>query len=100
MLFVHFDYGYAVMVATQFVVVHAILWAPWGLWQVWQGRKYGYYVVLAHILTAFFVMFEIIDFTPFFRIFDGHSLWHLGHLLMIYCWTKFCKGHLDYHSSR
>jgi len=66
----------------------------------YKGETYATYVIAAHILVAFFVPFEIVDFRPYFRIFDGHSLWHLGHVLMIYCWIQFCKRHLDAHSSR
>ena len=53
---------------TQFVVLHAVLWLPWALWQVKQGRKYGYYVILSHILTGIFVLFEINDFIPIWRV--------------------------------
>lgn len=66
--FSRFDYGYAVGVVTQFVVLHTILWVPYGLWEIWNGRKYGYYVVMAHILTAIFVNFEIFDFIPVWRV--------------------------------
>jgi hypothetical protein len=31
-------------------------------------RKYGLYVIFAHILTGIFVLFEVIDFIPLFKV--------------------------------
>lgn len=77
MAFVHFDYGYNMLVNVSLGVFNS------GCWIVWCGRNW---LKLPHVRKAAFsvvavnaaLLLELFDFAPIWWIFDAHSLWHLA----------------------
>ena len=69
MLFVKFDYSYAVTVETQYVILHTFFWVPWALYmRLKLNLSYANFIILSHVLVGFFVIFEVMDFPPVFRV--------------------------------
>ena len=88
--FWHFDYGYNMMFNVTIGLLHNLLWSGWSLYQYFQdsGKRAPHYArpFLVLTLLSSLMALELLDFPPFLRIIDAHSLWHLSTIPVIKLW--------------
>lgn len=79
-----FDYGYNMKACTVIGVTQYALWLYWAYKN--RYRPYTKKIVITILLMVSAMMLELNDFSPFFYVFDAHSLWHLctGFILPLY----------------
>lgn len=75
--FYRFDYGYNIKASITVAVIHSILWIYWVAANYFK-RAYAWKMGLVVLSLTSAMSLEILDFPPFLRIFDAHSLWHLA----------------------
>ncbi|XP_057312877.1 post-GPI attachment to proteins factor 3-like [Hydractinia symbiolongicarpus] len=88
MAFVHFDYGYNAKFLMGVGAINISIWLIWCA-KNWTERRYVWKCALTMGGTLVFATLEIIDFTPIWFIFDGHSLWHMFTIPLSYMWYQF-----------
>lgn len=54
-------------------------------------HRYELKCILCILLVNGLLMLELNDFPPIYFVFDAHSLWHLGTIIVPYLWFKYVK---------
>jgi hypothetical protein len=88
MAFVHFDYGYNMMVNIGVGAVNSVCWVTWAVYY-WRTQPHVKTAFAAVLLLNVTVLLELLDFPPIFWTFDSHSLWHLSTAPIHFLWYKF-----------
>jgi len=88
MALINFDYGYNMKFLVANGVINIITWLVWSFIYRHQ-RPFAWKCAFAMGGTLLLATLEIWDFPPFFWIFDGHSLWHLGTTPISFIWFSF-----------
>jgi len=70
-----FDYSYNIAACTIIGIIQYSFWLYWAYKN--KHRPYSKQIVMIIISMFMAMMLEIFDFSPFFYVFDAHSLWHL-----------------------
>lgn len=97
MLFVHFDYAYNMKVCLALGLCQTFLWLAWLLRTDHPGRPHmARFLVLIH----FAMLLEVLDFPPFFGLFDAHSLWHAATVPLTYLWYNFIFDDIAFWGSK
>lgn len=85
-----FDYGYNMLFNVSIGLAHNLLWAAWSAYQALQspGKRAPHYTrpFLVLTLLSSLITLELLDFPPFLRTIDAHSLWHLSTIPVIKLW--------------
>lgn len=113
--FSHFPYGYHVGVAIVLGMIHNVLWLIWTLsfyvelptisinetliaWpepypqrNALASRRPAHANIPAILvgLTMAAMIFEVLDFAPFYRVLDAHALWHFATIPLGEWWWKY-----------
>ena len=95
-----FDYSYNIIAHVIIGLSHNLLWASYSLPSPFFYKRFpslpnSYQpkcvrtpVLLAVAMTSASAL-EIFDFSPWWRIIDAHSLWHLSTVPLIFWWYRF-----------
>ncbi|RUS71230.1 hypothetical protein EGW08_021011 [Elysia chlorotica] len=86
--FVHFDYGYNMIMNVSAGFVNALGWIAWCLYNR-RHRPYVWKCVTVLLGLLAFLSLELFDFPPICWTFDAHSLWHAGTVPMTLLWYSF-----------
>lgn len=90
LLLVEWNYTYNMAANIVVGLCHSIFWAVFSLrlsfqkglgWRAWPG------FIVAMIISV--MALELLDFPPWGRMVDAHSLWHLGTVLPTMWWYKY-----------
>uniref|UniRef100_H3B6X7 Post-GPI attachment to proteins factor 3 n=1 Tax=Latimeria chalumnae TaxID=7897 RepID=H3B6X7_LATCH len=74
--FVRFDYGYNMAANVAIGIVNLLWWLGWCL-KNWQQLPYVWKCVVVVLLLHGVALLELLDFPPFFWVFDAHAVWHM-----------------------
>jgi hypothetical protein len=86
MAFVKFDYGYNMTLCIALGIATAAAWLVWATSTRHPGRWTLYkFMGLIHLA----MLLEVLDFPPFFHLFDAHALWHAATVPLTYLWYQF-----------
>lgn len=90
MHYVTFDYGYHVGLCVLAGAVQSIAWIFW-LTCTKEGRNHPGRKLLGIFVAAVnaAVLFEVLDFPPFFDVVDAHALWHLTTIPLTFVFYAF-----------
>eukprot|EP00095_Tigriopus_kingsejongensis_P002557 snap_masked-scaffold309_size213625-processed-gene-1.19 protein:Tk02557 transcript:snap_masked-scaffold309_size213625-processed-gene-1.19-mRNA-1 annotation:"hypothetical protein CAPTEDRAFT_219496" len=88
MSFVHFDYGYNMILNVSVGAVNSICWIAWSLY-FWKTKAHAKYALVSVLLLNGTILLELLDFPPILWTFDSHSLWHLSTAPIHIVWYTF-----------
>jgi len=90
MYFVFFDYGRHVALCVGAGVVQTIAWAAWATLSS-SGRAHPGRRFLLSFMAAvnLAMLLEVLDFPPFWGVFDAHALWHAATTPLTFLWFNF-----------
>lgn len=85
--FIHFDYGYNMMVGVIVGVVHSLIWSYW----FWNNRKlpHAKFCIMSIVGVMSAMSLELLDFYPLWDSIDAHALWHLATVPLTFLWNHF-----------
>ena len=95
-----FDYSYNILANAIVGLSHNLIWASYSLpspmfYKRFPSQPNSYQprcvrtpVLLAVAMTSASAL-EIFDFSPWWRVIDAHSLWHLSTVPLIFWWYRF-----------
>ncbi|GFR67355.1 post-GPI attachment to proteins factor 3-like [Elysia marginata] len=86
--FVHFDYGYNMIMNISAGFVNALGWIAWCFYYR-RRRPYVWKCVTVLVGLLAFLSLELGDFPPLLWIYDAHALWHAGTVPMTLLWYSF-----------
>lgn len=87
--FVHFNYTYNMAAGVVLGLTQTALWAIYSILTYRQTRERADLLPLAIVTSVLLGMgFELFDFSPFLRLVDAHSLWHLATVLPTFMWYQ------------
>jgi len=100
MFFVHFDYGFNMMVGVITSLITSFVWLLWAIF-IYNKDTSAKYIMASspptyrwRILMVIFTTWiassmEFFDFPPFFGLIDAHSLWHMLTIPVSYQFYQF-----------
>ncbi|KAK3775098.1 hypothetical protein RRG08_048308 [Elysia crispata] len=86
--FVHFDYGYNMIMNISAGFVNALGWIGWCFYHR-QERPYVWKCVIVLVGLLALLSLELGDFPPLLWTYDAHALWHAGTVPMTLLWYSF-----------
>ena len=95
MTFVHFDYGYNMMVNVGVGTVNSVCWLTWSACY-WRSVPHVKIAVASIVLVNLTILLEVLDFAPLLWTFDSHSLWHLSTAPIHFLWYRFAIADCKY----
>ncbi|KPJ07369.1 Post-GPI attachment to proteins factor 3 [Papilio machaon] len=90
------DYHYNMMVNLFFGVCGSLIWLWWGAAQWLSGRRYAWRLLAFVLLSAVALSLELLDFPPYYHIWDAHALWHLATVPLPLLFYRFVIDDLQY----
>ncbi|XP_013182024.1 PREDICTED: post-GPI attachment to proteins factor 3 [Papilio xuthus] len=90
------DYHYNMMLNLFFGVSGSAIWLCWGVAQWVSGRRYAWRVVAFVLVSAAALSLELLDFPPYFYVWDAHALWHLATVPLPFLFYRFVIDDLQY----
>ena len=88
MAFVHFDYGYNMIINISVGAVNSICWLAWCYWHRKDYQHVSKCVTTVLLLNASIAL-ELLDFSPILWTLDSHALWHLSTSPIHFIWYSF-----------
>ena len=95
MHFTLFDYGWNMKVN---VAVYITYVASWFGWALYTRRPYAWMIVAVCASMLLVALLEVLDFPPFWGIFDAHALWHAGTIPGLFLFYRFIQKDAEYES--
>ena len=86
LLNIHFNYQLNMMLNVCIGLVYMLMWLAWSFVH---RRPYSYKLYATLALVVGFVGLELGDFPPIWGVFDAHSLWHGGTIIVATVWYDF-----------
>ncbi|XP_005104826.1 post-GPI attachment to proteins factor 3 [Aplysia californica] len=86
--FIHFDYGYNMIVNVAVGAVNAVGWVVWCFYHLKQKPHWWKGVLVMLGLNALLLL-ELGDFPPLLWTFDAHAIWHAGTVPLNLLWYSF-----------
>ncbi|KAL3319039.1 Post-GPI attachment to proteins factor 3 [Cichlidogyrus casuarinus] len=75
--FIKFDYGYNMAVNVLAGVISGMGWILWAQFsQSGISHPHAYLAKWSHVYFLLISLLELLDFPPFYWLFDAHALWH------------------------
>lgn len=87
MTYVHFDYGYNMMVNIIVGGVNSVCWLFWCFFH--RRQDYVKKALIAVLLLNVSILLEVLEFTPIWWLIDSHALWHLSTSPVHFIWYDF-----------
>jgi hypothetical protein len=89
------DFGMHMNICVAISTVQAIIWIYWAVFGTSIHGKTQKYICLAcQVWLTAAASLELLDFPPFFGLFDAHSLWHLVTIPLGFLWNHFWEAEL------
>lgn len=86
--FYKFDYNYNMKASIIVGMLHNVLWFVWWI-KVRGKRDYAWISIAAVVSLSMAMSLELLDFPPWWFIFDAHSLWHACTVPIVLMWYRF-----------
>ncbi|KAI8622132.1 post-GPI attachment to proteins factor 3-like protein [Chytriomyces sp. MP71] len=83
-----FDYGYNMKAGITVAMVANLAWLTW-CWRKSRTRPYAWKMVAFVVLVVCAMALEVLDFPPYYWVFDAHSLWHAATVPLTYLLYSF-----------
>jgi hypothetical protein len=88
--FVHFDYGYNMLVTGIVVALQVCAWLVWAFAAKTKGAPHWQMICKFQALLVCFALLETFDFPPvFFGLLDAHACWHGLTIGLVFYWYRF-----------
>jgi hypothetical protein len=80
--FYRFDYGYNMKANLVVGITYSLIWLTWSL-KNYYSRRYAYKMTIFVVAISAAMSLELLDFSPFWRVLDAHSLWHAATIPLV-----------------
>ena len=92
--YVHFDYGWNMMMMVIFGSVYCLLWYAWCFTH--PDAPHRWKIAVANTVILFMSGFEVFDFPPLWQLLDAHAIWHFSTPMCTYLTFSFAIDDAQY----